>query len=152
MRNRLLVVLAIVLWGCSTSWVVIPNDSAPQLTGLSLDEAAVACLNWAWLQNHTREVAGGVMVNANGELICTGLTLGTRDSIIYDIGPSWLVHFHTHTDRGRMSATDKELVRDLDPLRRPSYMRDSAGVAWVYECFTREHGYECEERVLTKDR
>ena len=140
-----------VLWwalGCSTSWTFISNDSAPRLTGLGLDRATVACLNWAWMQNHRREVAGGVMWGANGELICSKLTLGTRDSIVYDIGAGWLIHFHTHTSRGRMSATDRELVRDLDPLGRPSYMRDSSGVIWVYECFPGEHDYYCEERIL----
>ena len=149
--SRLLAVLGIALWGCALyiPWAFIPNDSSPELAGLNMDQAATACLNWAWLENHTREVAGGIEV-VNGKLICTQLTLGTRNSVVYDIGPFWLVHFHTHTDRGRMSAIDQEVVRDLDPMGRPSYVRESGGVIWVYECFAEKHGYECAERVIPR--
>ena len=62
----------------------VPNDTAPHLTTTSLDEAALACLDWAWSVNHTREVAGGVLWN-EGKLTCSPLTLGTRSSVEYEL-------------------------------------------------------------------
>jgi hypothetical protein len=101
------------------------------------------------MTSHTREVAGGVLMDYDAlKLVCSDLTLGTRMSVVYDIEADWMVHFHTHIVRGRMSYADKELVEKLDPMGRPSYMRESSGVVWVYECIATEEGPACSERII----
>ena len=142
-------ILAIVLLGNHVDIEVrasIPNASAPRIAGYSVDQAAAACLDWAWSINHAREVAGGVLWNDEGNLTCSRLTLGARNSILYDMAPRWLVQFHTHTGPGRISHQDRETVAHLDPLSRPGYVREPSGAILVYECFPAEHERECRER------
>jgi hypothetical protein len=43
-----------------------------------------------------------------------------------------------------MSFSDKHLVRSLDPMARPSYMREPTGAVWIYEC----DDEECDERII----
>jgi hypothetical protein len=101
------------------------------------------------MTSHTREVAGGVLMDYDElKLVCSDLTLGTRASVIYDIEADWMVHFHTHIVRGRMSYSDKALVERLDPMGRPSYMRDYSGVVWIYECDATKEGPDCDERIV----
>jgi hypothetical protein len=97
------------------------------------------------MTKHKREVAGGVLMDYDAlKLVCSDLILGTRSYVIYDIEADWMVHFHTHTVRGKMSYSDKELVEELDPMRRPSYMREPTGTVWIYEC----NATECDERII----
>lgn len=120
--------------------------NAPIMTDSTLDQAAVACLDWAWSVKHAREVAGGVIWNDEGNLTCSHLTFGTKNSVQYTMYPHWLVQFHTHVGPGEMSYQDKETVR-LDPFRRPSYMREPSGTVSVYECFP---GQKCRERRIER--
>jgi hypothetical protein len=146
MYKRLTVLLFAFVLGCASLHKPLPP---PDLAGLSIDEAAIACLDWAWMVKHKREVAGGVLMDYDGlKLVCSDLTLGTRAYVVYDIEEDWMVHFHTHTVRGRMSYSDKEQVARLDPMRRPSYMRESSGVVWIYECDSTKEGPDCDERIV----
>jgi hypothetical protein len=143
MRSLFVALLPTLALGCASLHKPLPP---PDLTDLSIDEAAIACLDWAWMTKHKREVAGGVLMDYDAlKLVCSDLTFGTRQYVIYDIEADWMVHFHTHTIRGRMSYSDKELVESLDPMRRPSYMREPSGAVWIYEC---NEGSECDERII----
>jgi hypothetical protein len=142
MRILFISLLSALVLGCASLYKPLPP---PDLTGLNIDEAAIACLDWAWMTKHKREVAGGVLMDYDAmKLVCSDLTLGTRSYVIYDIEEDWIVHFHTHTVRGRLSYSDKELVERLDPTGRPSYMREPSGTVWIYEC-----GADgCDERII----
>jgi hypothetical protein len=142
MKSLFGALLAALVLGCASLHKPLPP---PDLTGMSIDDAATACLDWAWMTKHKREVAGGVLMDYDAmKLVCSELTLGTRVSVVYDIEADWMVHFHTHTVRGRMSFSDKYLVRSLDPMGRPSYMREPTGTVWIYEC----DSAECDERII----
>ncbi len=145
----LLLLASSTLGGCASFEIraSIPTDSAPDLTGLSLDKAAIACLDWAWSVSHRRELAGGIVLNSDFVLECTPLTMGSPDSVEYLPGSGWIAHFHTHTRPGRISSLDKETVQG-DPQMRRSYMREPSGIVWVYECLPHEESYECGERFI----
>lgn len=113
---------------CATSPTVPP---APTLS--ALDQAVLECLDYAWEFNHVREVAGGVVSQPSGALVCTELTLGTRNLVRYVMTPDWLAHYHTHTAPGPLSPTDRVAVVQ-DVFRRPSYVRQPSGTVDVFEC------------------
>jgi hypothetical protein len=142
MKRLLTTLLSVLAFGCASLHKPLPP---PDLDGMTIDEAAIACLDWAWMTKHKRETAGGVLMDYDaGKLVCSDLTFGTRSYVIYDIEEDWIVHFHTHTVRGRLSYSDKELVERLDPMGRPGYMREPSGAVWIYEC-----GVDgCDERII----
>ncbi len=122
------IAICLLLLGCAA----VQPGLGPGPVGSSIDETATSCLDWAWQRSHTREVAGGVVWQ--GDLLaCSELTLGTRNAVRYGVEPHWIVHFHTHTGKGRISPQDMDTVR-LDPLARPSYVRHPTGAVVVYEC------------------
>ncbi len=139
MRTHILAILLLVLVGCTH--VGTPRAAPPTIRGFTLDAAATACLDWAWSVRRFREVAGGVLIDPHGHLVCSPLTIGTRTAVWYTLRATWLVHFHTHTIRGTyLSQADRRAVRDVDPMRRPGYMRQPNGTIWVYECYL-QHEY-----------
>lgn len=133
-------VLALILLALAVSCVsLIPATPHP------LDEAAIACLDMAWAQERTVEVAGGV----RPDLTCTALEFGTATTVSIWMDDDWRAIFHTHTMRGRLSNIDKaSMLRDV--LGRPAYMREPTGEVWVFECwFPEDEGivkHRCQER------
>ncbi len=131
-----LFLLAVLVASCVS---LIPATPHP------LDEAAIACLDMAWAEERTVEVAGGV----RPDFTCTELERGTSTTVSIWIDDDWRAIFHTHTMRGRLSPEDKgSMMRDF--LGRPIYMREPTGEVWVFECwFPEDDGIvtqRCQER------
>ncbi len=147
-RRASLITLLVILLSC------LGVQKCPKLETSPLDRAVIACLDTAWSITTILEVAGGVVFNAEGELVCTQVTLGGTNTVRFVIYPEWLAHYHTHPIEVQSSLDDKENVEDKkDSGRgRPSYIRTPSGTVWVYEClFSERDGVdsrECQERLV----
>ena len=101
-----------------------------------MDKAAADCLDWAWEKGKNTEVAGGVLINDDNELICSPTTTGSRDRVVFNAPAEFMAMWHTHTNIRPLSRKDK-LSAQLDAYGRPFYLRQSNGRISVYECNVR---------------
>lgn len=132
--------------------VVMPGVPPVRTT---VDEAATACLDWAWEFNHEVEMGGGIIRLADGFYTCTALTVGLPDAVWIVTTSEWIALLHTHIWLGPISLLDRSATLG-DRFTRPGYLREPDGRVSVFECEFREEGpvvlRRCREREVRKEK
>lgn len=130
MTRILSLLIMMAMSGCAT----FPESFDPAHAGVTLDEAAVNCLDWVWYRkSYVVEMAGGVFKTQDG-YACGRITTGTPLSVVSFIPKSWAARFHTHSlPKTQVSKQDMHNVRE-DPRHQPSYIRLRPGTVIAYEC------------------
>lgn len=137
--------LSLVMLG-TTGCATFPADFDRNHAGITVDEAAVNCLDWFWFhESYVSEVAGGLVKTPKG-YSCSELFVGNRLHVRYYPSPNWVARLHTHVaPNSQVSKRDKSNVQK-DPRLRPSYTRLRNGNVIAYECNVSKKGIKCASR------